>query len=127
MELLDFLERLAPFSTPDLILRDEKPRFVKPERGPIMSDERNRRKPAPAQRRRFPKPKNRPTAGALLRTILLTGGVLGAALSGFLPLVYAQKKRCARPARWMKRIFSSCIKCGQCVQVCPVQPSSWPT
>ena len=32
MELLDFLERLAPFSTPDLILRDEKPRFVKPTR-----------------------------------------------------------------------------------------------
>lgn len=32
MELLDFLERLAPFSNPDLILRDEKPRFVKPER-----------------------------------------------------------------------------------------------
>ncbi len=33
MELLDFLERLAPFSTPDLILRDEKPRFIKPQRG----------------------------------------------------------------------------------------------
>ncbi len=32
LELLDFLERLAPFSTPDLILRDEEPRFVKPER-----------------------------------------------------------------------------------------------
>ena len=32
MELLDFLERLAPFSTPDLILRDEKPRFTKPQR-----------------------------------------------------------------------------------------------
>ena len=32
MELLDFLERLAPFSKPDLILRDEKPRFLKPER-----------------------------------------------------------------------------------------------
>ena len=32
MELLDFLERLAPFSSPDLILRDEKPRFVKPHR-----------------------------------------------------------------------------------------------
>ncbi len=30
LELLDFLERLAPFSSPDLILRDEKPRFVKP-------------------------------------------------------------------------------------------------
>ncbi|MDP3538962.1 MAG: nitrous oxide reductase family maturation protein NosD [Azonexus sp.] len=32
MELLDFLERLAPFSKPDLILRDDKPRFIKPER-----------------------------------------------------------------------------------------------
>ncbi|CAG0977430.1 putative ABC transporter binding protein NosD [Burkholderiales bacterium] len=30
MELLDFLERLAPFSTPDLILKDEAPRFLKP-------------------------------------------------------------------------------------------------
>jgi nitrous oxidase accessory protein len=27
MELLDFLERLAPFSTPDLLVRDEAPRF----------------------------------------------------------------------------------------------------
>ena len=30
LELLDFLERLAPFSSPELILKDEKPRFVKP-------------------------------------------------------------------------------------------------
>lgn len=33
MEALDFLERLAPFSAPELILRDEAPVFVKPERG----------------------------------------------------------------------------------------------
>lgn len=32
MELLDFLERLAPFSSPDLILEDTKPRFIKPVR-----------------------------------------------------------------------------------------------
>jgi len=32
MEALDFLERLAPFSTPTLILRDASPRFVKPIR-----------------------------------------------------------------------------------------------
>lgn len=32
METLDFLERLAPFSTPDLILRDEKPLFHRPTR-----------------------------------------------------------------------------------------------
>jgi nitrous oxidase accessory protein len=30
LELLDFLERLAPFSSPDLILRDPVPRFNKP-------------------------------------------------------------------------------------------------
>ena len=35
LELLDFLERLAPFSSPDLILRDEKPVFRKPERGAL--------------------------------------------------------------------------------------------
>ena len=29
LEALDFLERLAPFSTPDLMLRDESPRFKK--------------------------------------------------------------------------------------------------
>lgn len=32
LELLDFLERLAPFSNPDLQARDEKPRYIKPER-----------------------------------------------------------------------------------------------
>lgn len=30
MELLDFLERLAPFSAPDLTLKDDRPRFLKP-------------------------------------------------------------------------------------------------
>jgi len=32
LELLNFLERLAPFSSPALILRDNKPRFTKPRR-----------------------------------------------------------------------------------------------
>ena len=30
LELLDFLERLAPFSSPELQLRDPSPRFAKP-------------------------------------------------------------------------------------------------
>lgn len=30
MEAIDFLERLAPFSAPDLLVRDEAPRFEKP-------------------------------------------------------------------------------------------------
>lgn len=58
----------------------------------------------------------------VLRTILLTGGVMGAALSGFLPLAYAQKNRLRPPGALDERDFlASCIKCGQCVQVCPVQ------
>ena len=32
LELLDFLERLAPFSSPELQLKDPAPRFAKPER-----------------------------------------------------------------------------------------------
>ncbi|MEI8168911.1 MAG: nitrous oxide reductase family maturation protein NosD [Rhodoferax sp.] len=31
LELLDFLERLAPFSTPELTLKDTQPRFIKPQ------------------------------------------------------------------------------------------------
>jgi nitrous oxidase accessory protein len=43
MELLDFLERLAPFSSPELTLKDETPRFLKPEaegQGAVMSENR---------------------------------------------------------------------------------------
>jgi ferredoxin-type protein NapG len=57
-----------------------------------------------------------------LRTMLLTGGVLGAALSGYLPLVYAKGRRLRPPGALDEHEFlASCIKCGQCVQVCPVQ------
>lgn len=57
----------------------------------------------------------------VLRTILLTGGVLGAAISGYLPLAYAKKQRLRPPGALDEKDFlSSCIKCGQCVQVCPV-------
>ncbi|MEW6164747.1 MAG: 4Fe-4S dicluster domain-containing protein [Pseudomonadota bacterium] len=57
-----------------------------------------------------------------LRTVLLTGGVLGAAVSGWLPLAYARHKRLRPPGALDEKDFlASCIKCGQCVQVCPVQ------
>jgi len=57
-----------------------------------------------------------------LRTLLLAGGVFGAALSGYLPLAYARRKRLRPPGALDEKDFlSSCIKCGQCVQVCPVQ------
>jgi len=58
----------------------------------------------------------------VLRTILLTSGVLGAAVSGYLPLAYAKKQRLRPPGALDEKDFlASCIKCGQCVQVCPVQ------
>ncbi|MEI7431376.1 MAG: 4Fe-4S dicluster domain-containing protein [Betaproteobacteria bacterium] len=58
----------------------------------------------------------------VLRTILLSGGVLGAAASGYLPVAFAQKQRLRPPGALDEHDFlSSCIKCGQCVQVCPVQ------
>ena len=76
----------------------------KPERGQVSSAKKQ------SNRRR------------ILRTFLLTGGVLGAAGSGFLPLIYSQKKRLRPPGALDEKDFlSSCIKCGQCVQVCPVQ------
>lgn len=57
-----------------------------------------------------------------LRSMLLGGGVFGAALSGYLPIAYAQKTRLRPPGALDEKDFlSSCIKCGQCVQVCPVQ------
>ena len=57
-----------------------------------------------------------------LRTLLLSGGVLGAAVSGYLPVAYARSPRLRPPGALDEKDFlSSCIKCGQCVQVCPVQ------
>jgi nitrous oxidase accessory protein len=32
LEMLDFLERLAPFSSPELLLKDDSPRFDNPRR-----------------------------------------------------------------------------------------------
>jgi ferredoxin-type protein NapG len=62
------------------------------------------------------------TRRRILRTILLAGGVLGSALAGYLPVIYTDKKRLRPPgALDGKDFLASCIKCGQCVQVCPVQ------
>jgi ferredoxin-type protein NapG len=70
------------------------------------------------RKRRFTRQQRR----RALRTVLLAGGVLGAALSGWLPLAYAKNQRLRPPGSLDEKDFlASCIKCGQCVQVCPVQ------
>ena len=86
-----------------------------------MSDNDNDRKPAAEATPPLSKAKRQTNRRRVLRTILLTGGVLGAGLSGFLPLIYSQKKRLRPPGALDETDFlASCIKCGQCVQVCPV-------
>ena len=86
-----------------------------------MSDQPEDRKPAPGPTPRVSNATRQTNRRRVLRTILLTGGVLGPATSGFLPLVYAQKKRLRPPGALDEQDFlASCIKCGQCVQVCPV-------
>ena len=73
-------------------------------------------KPPPSRERQ------RQARRRFLRTVLLTGGVMGAALSGYLPLIYAKRQRLRPPGALDEHEFlASCIKCGQCVQVCPVQ------
>jgi ferredoxin-type protein NapG len=68
------------------------------------------------------KPMTRQERRRWLRTVLLAGGVLGAALSGWLPVAYGKAKRLRPPGALDEKDFlASCIKCGQCVQVCPVQ------
>jgi len=87
-----------------------------------MSENENDQKPGSGTTPALSKAKKQTNRRRFLRTTLLTGGVLGAALSGFLPLIYSQKKRLRPPGALDERDFlGSCIKCGQCVQVCPVQ------
>jgi ferredoxin-type protein NapG len=61
-----------------------------------------------------------------LRTTAMAAGVVGFSLLGFLPVVQGISLR-LRPPGALKTPFdekdflASCIKCGQCVQVCPVE------
>lgn len=82
-------------------MTDSKPTAKKP---PLSQAKRD------ANRRRF------------IRSALLASGVVGAALLGYLPVVYAKRPRLRPPGALDEQEFlASCIKCGQCVQVCPVQ------
>ena len=57
-----------------------------------------------------------------LRTVVLGVGVLGSALLGYLPVLGQAQKRIRPPGALNEHEFlASCIKCGQCVQVCPVE------
>jgi ferredoxin-type protein NapG len=82
-----------------------------------------RNPPGPAQVQQTRKQKDR---REFLRAGLLAAGVLGISLLGFVPVVRGTALR-LRPPGALKTpldeqaLFAACIKCGQCVQVCPVQ------
>lgn len=76
--------------------------------------ERNKK---PATRR-----KRRKERRYFLRTMVMMGTVVGAALAGLAPVVSGWVKRLRPPGALAEHKFlAACIKCGQCVQVCPVE------
>ncbi|MCL2830754.1 MAG: 4Fe-4S dicluster domain-containing protein [Betaproteobacteria bacterium] len=83
-----------------------------------MSDEHKsdsvKQKAAPPVRRQA-------TRRKFIRSVVLGIGVIGIALSGYLPVRLRASQRLRPPGALEEHDFlSSCIKCGQCVQVCPV-------
>jgi len=57
-----------------------------------------------------------------MRSVVLCGSIVGLAMLGYIPVAGARKSRMRPPGALEEHDFlSSCIKCGQCVQVCPVQ------
>lgn len=76
----------------------------------------------------MPAPPKNPSPAALeqrrefLRSVVLGGSVVGLSLLGWLPQLRAHEPRLRPPGAIEERDFlAACIKCGQCVQVCPVE------
>ncbi len=56
-----------------------------------------------------------------LRSIVLLGGVTGLGLAELVPTMAESKLRLRPPGALAEKDYlAACIKCGQCVQVCPV-------
>jgi len=57
-----------------------------------------------------------------LRSVLYGAGAVGVALLGYLPVVGQWITRLRPPGALNEdKFLAACIKCGQCVQVCPVE------
>ncbi|MCL2020956.1 MAG: 4Fe-4S dicluster domain-containing protein [Betaproteobacteria bacterium] len=75
-----------------------------PKAKPAMSLEKRQR-----MRRKF------------IRSAILLAGVIGASILGVVPVIRGWAQRLRPPGALDEKDFlASCIKCGQCVQVCPV-------
>jgi ferredoxin-type protein NapG len=78
--------------------------------------------------KRRPKTRKRRDQGRreFLRSTALLVGMVGASLAGLIPLIGRANARLRPPGALKDRLeeqafLSACIKCGQCVQVCPVK------
>ena len=72
-------------------------------------------------RKRLPTRKERERR-ALLLSFLAGGTTVGLSLLGYVPILKGAEQRLRPPGALDEREFlASCIKCGQCVQVCPVE------
>ena len=59
---------------------------------------------------------------AFIRSLVMGAGVVGISLLGAIPVIGRWVKRLRPPGALQEQEFlASCIKCGQCVQVCPVE------
>lgn len=57
-----------------------------------------------------------------LRSAVIAGAIAATSLLGFVPIVKRWRERLRPPGAIVEHEFlAACIKCGQCVQVCPVQ------
>ncbi|MBI5121823.1 MAG: 4Fe-4S dicluster domain-containing protein [Rhodospirillales bacterium] len=74
-----------------------------------------------------PQPQAKPvftqkTRREIMRSVALGGAVVGASLFGFFPVLKKWMPRLRPPGAIDENEFlAACIKCGQCVQVCPVE------
>lgn len=67
-------------------------------------------------------PANKRARREFLRAAIAGVGMTGAAMAGWVPLTAQAKARLRPPGAILEKDFlASCIKCGQCVQVCPVE------
>lgn len=74
---------------------------------------------AKAKTRLSPKQKER---RKFLRSIVLGVGIIGISVLGYIPVLGRWVERLRPPGALLEQEFlASCIKCGQCVQVCPVE------
>ena len=75
----------------------------------------------PANAKRIPSKREQESRRRFLRSVAAGFVILGTALTGLYPVMKRIKRRLRPPGAIDEdKFLAACIKCGQCVQVCPV-------